>query len=207
MNDLYIIGAGGHGTVVAELADLIGLKIAGFVDDDPALAGERILHWTVIGGRNVIPDGADVAFGVGSNEVRRSLLAEAELKGWSLPVLIHPSAAVSPSAELGEATIVLAQSAVCTRAVVGRAGILNTACSIDHDTTLGEAVHIASGAHLGGGTEVGDVSLIGVGASVRPYVKVGRECVIGVGSAVVRDMPDGVTAYGNPARIVPGREA
>jgi len=201
VTDIYVIGAGGHGAVVAELAAMVGCCVVGFVDDNPALLGNQVLDWQVVGGIDSVPDGAAVALGIGNNAVRYDLLRMASERNWRLPVMVHPSAAVSASAELGEGTVLLAQTAVNARARIGRGCILNTGCSVDHDCVLGDCCHIAPGARLAGAVEVGEATLIGVGTSVLPCIRIGDRCTIGGGSVVTRAIPDGVTAYGNPARV------
>jgi sugar O-acyltransferase (sialic acid O-acetyltransferase NeuD family) len=186
---------------VAELADILGFAIAGFVDDDPQLDGKQVLKWRVLGGRECVPSGASVALGIGSNEARQAVMAEADARGWNLPVLVHPSAVLSPSAEIGAGTVVMAQTVVTSRTKIGRGCILNTACSVDHDCVVGDLAHIAPGTRVGGGVAVGSGALVGIGSSVRPYLEIGQNAVIGAGAVVVRDIPDSAVAYGNPARV------
>jgi len=201
MNKLYIMGSGGHGAVVAEIAQALGYEVAGFIDDNPARTGAVVLSWKVIGTRNEVPAGASLALGIGDNSARLKMLDYAESSGYDLPVLVHPSAVVSPSARLGAGTVVMAQAVVTARTETGRACILNTACSVDHDCVVGECVHIAPGVRLCGGVTVGDGTLIGVGSAVIPSINIGAGCTVGGGSVVVDDIPDRVRTYGNPARI------
>ena len=201
MNALYVYGAGGHGTVVAEIADLLGLRVAGFVDDDCRLIGRGVLQWYVLGGKECVPGGGAVALGVGSNAARARLSDESARACWRLATLVHPSAAVSRAVVLGEGTVVMAQAAVNPRARIGRACILNTGCSVDHDCRVGDFVHIAPGVRIAGGVEIGESTLLGIGSCVRPNVRVGSGCVVGAGSVVLSDVPDGLTVVGNPARL------
>lgn len=201
MNALFIYGAGGHGVVVAEIAAARGMAIAGFIDDNPARIGERVLDWTILGGSTLIPAGAPVALAIGDNHTRAALLALAQAQGWTLPVLAHPSAVISPSATLDAGTVVMPLVAVNARAHVGHACILNTGCSVDHDCRIGDVAHIAPGARLAGSVSIGAGTLFGVGSSARPGICVGAQCVVGVGSVVVADIPDGAVAFGNPARV------
>ncbi len=201
LKGIYIYGAGGHGSVVAEIAEALGYDILGFVDDNPGLSGTELLRWKVLGASDLIPEGATVALGIGDNAVRAGLLQRARERGWSLPVLVHPSAVISPSAVLGEGTVVMAQVAVNALARIGEACILNTSCSVDHHCSIGTAVHIAPGVHLAGSVSVGDRTLVGIGSCARPGVRIGCDCVVGAGSVVISDIPDSCVAYGNPARL------
>lgn len=201
MKNIYVIGAGGHGAVVAEIADSLGWSITGFIDDDPAKAGATVLRWRVLGGRECVPDGAVVALGIGNNAWRAAMLEDADRHGWQLPVLVHLSAVISPSAELGAGTVVKAHTAVDARAVIGRGCVLNTGCSVGHDCRLEDGIHIAPGVRLAGDVVVGHGTLVGIGACARQGIVIGSECTIGAGSVVVADVAAGSTCYGNPARV------
>jgi acetyltransferase EpsM len=90
-------------------------------------------------------------------------------------------------------------------ATLGRHVLINTGASVDHDCVVGDYAHISPQAALSGHVSIGEGTHIGVGAVVIPKVRVGRWCKVGAGTVVIRDLPDHVTAVGNPARIVPGR--
>ncbi|MHB0999193.1 MAG: acetyltransferase [Armatimonadota bacterium] len=203
MRELYIIGAGGHGAVISEIAQLSGYKIAAFIDDNPSKWGTRVLDHNVIGGIESIPDNALVTIGIGDNKIRDKILDKAVQKGWSLPVLTHPGAIISPSAVIAPGTVVMAQAVVNARSSIGKACILNTSCSVDHDCIIEDTVHIAPGTHLSGGIKIGKGTLLGVGSCVKPEIEIGRWCIIGAGSVVVSNIPGGMTVFGNPAHINP----
>src|SRR5690606_26669254 len=86
MTGIYVIGAGGHGVVVAEIAAACGYRVLGFIDDDPTRQGMTVLDWHVLGDMRAIPDGAVVALGIGNSAVRQRLLETAAVHGWQLPV-------------------------------------------------------------------------------------------------------------------------
>ncbi len=212
MTSLLLLGAGGHARVVAETALATGrFSRVAFLDDRSSGSVQLPdqLGWPVIGPfaaaldpqiRQQFP-AALVAIG---NAVERlQWLPRLAAIGYELPVLIHPTAWVSPSASLGSASVVFAQAAIQAQAVIGSAAILNTGCSVDHDVQLGDGVHICPGARLAGGVQVGHRSWIGIGASVIQQVLIGTDVTVGAGAAVVRDLPDGVTAVGVPARMLP----
>lgn len=206
MKSLAILGASGHGKVVADTAEQCGWETIVFFDDAwPSVCS--LGHWPVLGRfsdlLNRLPEFSGVAVAIGNNIVRYAKILELAASTAPLVTLVHPNAVVSSYAKLGEGTVVFAGAVVNAGAVVGRGAILNTACSVDHDCVLGEAVHISPGAHLAGGVLIGDRSWVGIGASVRQLVKVGVAVTVGAGAAVVRDLPDGVTAVGVPARALP----
>ena len=90
-------------------------------------------------------------------------------------------------------------------AVVGRYCSLNTACTVDHDNVLEDGVNIAPGAHLAGHVTVCEGAFIGIGATIKGGVRTGRGATVGAGAVVLRDVADGVTVVGNPARPMSAR--
>jgi sugar O-acyltransferase (sialic acid O-acetyltransferase NeuD family) len=203
MKKLAILGASGHGKVVADTAECCGWQSVEFFDDAwPELQINGA--WSVVGdtaalmGRLADFDGVVVA--IGNNRIRHAKLLELRAEGAHLVTLVHPAATVSRYAVIGDGTVVFAGAVVNAGARIGTAAILNTSCSIDHDCLLDDAVHISPGARLAGGVQVGDLSWVGIGASVRQLISIGQRVVVGAGSAVVSDIPDDLTVAGVPAQ-------
>jgi sugar O-acyltransferase (sialic acid O-acetyltransferase NeuD family) len=203
MKRLLLVGAGGHGRVVADLAELLGWDSIAFLDDGwPERTANRA--WPIIG---KVADLARLGAGydatlvtIGVNAARLALHRKVRELSFAIPALVHPSAVVSRHATMGRAAVVLANVAVNAFAAVGEAVILNTACTVDHDCKVGDGVHISPGAHLAGTVTVGDRSWIGIGAAIRQGITIGSDVMIGAGSVVVADVADGVVAMGVPAR-------
>lgn len=190
-----IVGAGGHGMVVAETIESMGDVVAGFCDDDQSKTdclGYEIIDFSLI------PGDAEVVIGIGKNETRQVFTQ----KGFrhEHPV-IHPSAVISRSSTIAAGTVVMPGAIVNAKAVIGRHCILNTNSSVDHECVIGDFVHIAPSATLAGNVEIGEGTLIGMGAAILPHVKIGKWCKIGAGAVVVKDVPDGRTVIGVPAKI------
>lgn len=212
MTALLLLGAGGHARVVAETALATGrFSSIAFLDDrfsGCAYQSDQ-LGWPVIGPFAAALDSqvrqqfSAALVAIGNAAVRLHWLPRLADAGFELPVLIHPTVWLSPSAQLGVGTVVLAQVAVQSQSVIGSGAILNTGSSVDHDVQLGAGVHICPGARLAGEVQVGDRSWIGIGSSVNQQVRIGSDVTVGAGAAVVRDLPDGVTAVGVPARVLP----
>jgi len=197
MTKLFIIGAGGHGKVVADTAEAAGYSNINFLDKSwPSRTKNG--RWDIIGNPARL-DGA-VFCAVGSNDIRARIFKEYHLNG--SPALVHPSAVLSPTVTVGSGTLVVAGSIVNADTSIGRGAILNTACSVDHDCNIGDFVHISPGAHLAGDVHVGDGSWIGIGAVVREGVRIGRNVIVAAGAAVVSDIKDGVRVGGVPARAM-----
>ncbi len=205
---VLVLGAGGHGQVVADILLRMAeagapMIVSGFLDDHPELAGRRLLGVPVLGplaARASLPHDA-VVIAVGSNRRREALAADLAREGERFVTACHPRAVIAPGVVLGEGTMVCAGAVVNTGSAVGAHVILNTNCSVDHHNTIAEYAHIAPGVTLGGEVRVGAGALVGIGATVVPRRSVGAWAVIGAGAVVTRDIPDGVTAVGVPAAV------
>ena len=122
-------------------------------------------------------------------------------QGYDLPHVCGPGANLSPTARVGAGTILMPGATVNVESEIGDLVIINSNASVDHDGVVGCAAHIGPGAALAGEVTVGDRSFIATGSSVIPRRRIGADVVVGAGSVVVRDIPDGVVVYGNPARV------
>lgn len=159
MGGLLIVGAGGHGKVIADSAfEMHRWERIAFVDDKfPEL--QEVLDWPVIGHigdtcnfREAYPE-AIVA--VGDNRLRMKIIHRMIAEGFEMPVVIHPRAAVSRFAVLAMGTFVMNQAAVNANAIIGKGCIVNTGATIGHDCVLHEYVHVGPGASIGGETSIG----------------------------------------------------
>lgn len=205
MKGLLVIGAGGHGKVVADTAQECGQwDRIGFLDDRyPELLKSGA--WPVIGkvsdAVNKKGELSDVVVGIGDNTQRTSLIISLKSAGRIISNVIHPQSFVSSYATIGEGTVIFAQAAVNVDVEIKAGCIINTGASIDHDCIINDGVHVSPGATLAGLVNVGQHTWVGIGASIRQQVRIGENVIIGAGAAVVDDLPDGVTVVGVPARI------
>ncbi len=199
---LAILGAGGHGRVVADCAECLGWSDIVFFDDNARARPPG--PWALAGtGEDLLAavSGFDAfVVGIGINRIRLVRHQALIAAGGTATILIHPAATVSRHATVGAGSVVFAGAVVNAGARIGQACVLNTGCGIDHDDQLADGVHVSPGAHLGGGVSVGEASWIGLGASVREGTIIGPDVVVGAGTVVVRNLPDCVTVVGNPAR-------
>lgn len=188
MKQLAILGASGHGKVVAEAALRSGWGGVEFYDDawpEKRKAGK----WVVSGDTAALLkalsrfDGVIVA--IDGNAIRMEKIALLQEAGARMATIVHPSAMVSDSVLLGVGTVVMAGAVVNADSVVGVGVILNTSCSVDHEGVLGDGVYIGPGAHLADSVHVGDLSWVGIGAAVGQGARIERGTVVGVGEAVV----------------------
>ncbi len=203
-----IIGAGGHGKVVLEILQAAKKhQPVGFVDADPSLAGKKVGGLPVLGAANVLGKlksqkikGAIIA--IGDNRARRSYAQVLKQHGFELINAVHPKAIVSPSATLGKGIVVAMGAVVGSEAVVDDLAIINTSAVVDHECVIEEAAHICPTAALAGRVRIGACAFVGLGAKILPCLTIGPEAIVGAGAVVLRDLPQGVTAVGVPAKVV-----
>ena len=208
MKPLVMVGAGPGSLprIIAEAAAAGGAPLAGYLDAEedtqpPATPMPRL------GDSRLLEDigflaAHDVVLGV-QGRGRRALAEAILARGGRLPVLAHPAATVSTTARIGEGTIVSAGVIVQSDARIGRLCVLNTACTIDHDNILGDEVSVAPGAHTAGRVTIQDGAFVGLGAVIINGVILGARATVGAGAVVTRDVPEGATVVGNPARVLP----
>ncbi len=211
MRRLLVLGAGGHGKVVADAASA-GRKwaVIEFLDDRHPEHG-ALGDWKVIARpadiAGLVGADDDVIVAVGDNARRLAVIEELLSRGIGLATVTHPAAVISPRASLAPGCVVFAGAVINAGASIGRGCIVNTGAIVDHDCRLDDAVHVAPGAVLGGNVRVGRRSWVGIGASVRHGVSIGSDTMIGAGAAVVADIGDNVVAMGVPARVSTRRDS
>lgn len=193
---MFIYGASGHGKVVCEICQLTGLLVEVLVDDNENLQKK----WTIPVVRQIPNHITEGVLAIGNNSVRKSIADRSFDK--TFLTIIHPYANVSPRAVLGSGTVVMAGATISVDAKIGSHVIVNTNASIDHDCILEDYVHVSPNVALSGGVLIGEGTHIGIGACVIPGVKIGKWTTIGAGSVIIKDIPDNVTAVGNPGKII-----
>lgn len=195
---LTVIGASGHGRVVADVARLCGYDEISFLDDDGSLS--ECGGWPVVGSSGDAPAEGDLFVAVGDAGARERLM---RLYGRGrFPVLAHPSAVVARDVEIGAGTVVAAGAVLNPGARLGVGVIVNTCASVDHDCVVGDFAHVSVGARLCGAVRVGERTWVGAGAVVRNNVSVCGGCTIGAGAVVVRDVEVAGTYVGCPAALM-----
>ena len=203
MSRLWIIGAGGHGCVLAELALRVGSwDSVGLLDDKqnrPALdIGLGVLGTSDMLESSQLP-GDSFLVGLGDNRSRLNLLRSLNSTS-SAVTLVAPEACIAPSCTLGPGSVVMPGAILQSGVSIGEGCILNSGCVVEHGVTLGDGVHVSPGACLGGDVSVGDCSWIGIGASVVHGVAIAADIVVGAGGVVVDSLSVSGTYAGVPVR-------
>ena len=207
--DLY--GAGGHAQVVTDVLRSRGVRVRHVFNDYPGnqhpATTDVVPGILLLGTAEFPPLDGPVVMAVGRNGERARLVEMLSQHTVAPEFLqaVHPSAIIADSARIGEGSVVLHGAIVQAHARIGSHVLINTAASVDHDCVVGDYAHVSPHATLCGHVEVGEGTHIGAGAVVIPQVSIGRWCRVGAGAVVVTDLPDHVTAVGNPARVVSDR--
>ena len=197
---VIVIGASGHGKVVADIVRRSGDTLLGFLDDNAALPSE-------IAGIPVLGKVADYArypeasfvVGIGNSSVREKIARQLDGVRWY--TAIHPSAVVS-ALETQIGSVIMANAVINPSAHIGEHSIVNTAAVVEHDNHIGSFAHISVGAKLGGTVSVGSHTWVGIGASVSNNVSICDHCMIGAGAVVIRDIKENGTYVRVPARKI-----
>ncbi|KOY22933.1 acetyltransferase [Vibrio parahaemolyticus] len=200
-----ILGASGHGKVVAEIAELNGYTNIEFFDDRwPGL--QNVEHWPVKGNSETLLKIAAqfdlTVIAIGNNKIRLEKQNQLSTAGAKFSVLEHPRATISRHSQLGVGTVVMAGAVINPFVQVGEACIINTAATIDHDCSLADGVHVSPGCNIAGGVIIGEGSWLGIGSQVKQLISIGAGVTVGAGATVVNRVPDFQTVVGTPAQLL-----
>lgn len=203
MKSVVIIGAGGHGKVVADIVLKSGDRVLGFLDDNQ-MSGEKIAGIPVLGKiREYIQfrDKAEFIIAIGNANVREQISRIMEKVRWY--TAIHPTAVISNiNVSIANGSVIMANAVVNACSVIGKHCIINTGAIVEHDNVIADFVHISVGANLAGTVHVGKNTWIGIGASVSNNITICSDCIIGAGAVVVKDITEAGTYIGIPAKRI-----
>ena len=197
---IIIIGASGHGKVVADIAKLNGYEEILFLDDDTSKrsCGRNPVVGTSKDIRQY-KDDHEFIIAIGNNRIREKISDTLEKENIKQTILIHPSAVIDETATIKEGTVVMANAVINASVKIGRSCIINTASSIDHDCIINDFVHISPGVHVAGTVTIGRNTWIGIGSTVINNLEICANCIIGAGSTVIKDIKEEGTYIGSPA--------
>ncbi|MFJ3803582.1 acetyltransferase [Streptomyces sp. NPDC090088] len=206
MTGLVIVGAGGFARETAQAAADAGeFKLLGHLDDNPALHGTDVDGVPVLGGCDLVHEltGARVVICVGNPRdyaARARLVRRLALPADRYATVIHPTASVSATSEVGPGTVLLAHCALTAAVRVGAHVAVMPQVVLTHDDVVEDFATLTSGVRLGGGVRLERGAYVGSGALVREGTTVGAWSLVGMGSAVLGDIPPGEVWVGSPAR-------
>ena len=199
---LLIIGAGGHGKVVADIA----LKMNQwdeicFLDDDKTK--REVMGLKVIDSSSNVKsylDDSDFFVAIGDNSTRKKVIEELLVEGIQLPTLLHPNAVIGQDVKIGQGTVIMAGVVINCCTEIGEGCIINTSSSIDHDNMIRDYVHISPGSNLAGSVKIGKETWVGTGSTVINNIEIYKKSIIGAGSLVIRDVKQEGTYIGTPLK-------
>jgi acetyltransferase EpsM len=209
MKKVVIIGGridGQCGVVLDTLSILDGYQVIGILDNTPGMTGTLIKGIPVIGSSTKIEDLSlpnDCLFhiAIGDNLSRNNLLKELKKFDRHILTIIHPTAFISKTAQIGAGCFVGPLAVVNNSCEIGDAAIINSGVIVEHDNILGNTVHLAPGVKTGGRVKIENNSFIGLGSCILPDIIVGNNAIVGAGSTVVKNVESRTTIYGFAARI------
>ncbi|NBJ70844.1 MULTISPECIES: acetyltransferase [Clostridia] len=201
-NKLLIIGASGHGKVLADIAKKMNQwKSIAFLDDDTSK--KEVLDLEVIGTINEAFEHVhrySFIVGIGNNEIRKHIQEEINCENGEIATLIHPSACIGEEVVIGIGTVIMANAVINSGTKIGNGCIINTAATVDHDNIINDYVHVSPGAHLAGNVQIGSESWLGIGSIVNNNISIIANTLIGAGGTVVKDIKKSGTYVGVPVR-------
>lgn len=199
---LVLYGCGTQGLAILEwLREAWPGRPMLLTDDNPALWGTELLGVGVVTPDVALGKGPRMVLcGIGDNATRSRVLQRIREEGHRWQRFIHPTSVIAPSAEVGEGSVVLAQTVVNPFARVGAGCLINTAAVVEHHCQVEDFAHLGPRSVLGGAVQVGEGAFIGLGATVLPGKRIGRFVTLGAGAVLTHDACDHQVLAGVPAR-------
>ncbi len=187
MENLLILGAGSHGKVVAEAAELeCKWNKISFLDDRDDI--KSICDFQIVGKINdyndLINDYKYAFVAIGNNEKRLEFIDKLIDAGFNIPNILHPRAFVSKYSKIDSGSVVLAGAIVNVNTNIRKGCIININSSVDHDCEIGSGVHISSGAVVRSMSKIGKLSTIGAGACIKSGTTLKEKYVLAEGMTV-----------------------
>lgn len=206
---IVIWGASSQALIIADIIRSQDLyEIVGFLDNvSPERVGTDFLGAPILGGDEQLEVLArqgvkHLILGVGTSRARLRLADSVRSHGYQLATAIHPRAIVAAHVPIGAGTVVMAGVVINPGAKLGDNVVISTCASVEHECTIAEGVTISAGVHMGGRVRIERAATVEIGAIIARRIRIGAGSVIGAGSIVLHDIPDGVLAYGAPARVI-----
>ncbi|MHD0397948.1 acetyltransferase [Staphylococcus simulans] len=204
MKSILIIGNGGHAKVVRDVIEAEGTyKVCGYLDDNiEKMYKEKDMIFDNLKNIKLYQENYYFVIAIGNNKVRNKIFDKINVFIERFPVLIHPKAIISKSAEFGNGTVVMPGAIVNAESAIGRHVIINTGSVVEHDCVIKDYAHISPGTVLTGNVLVGEGTQVGANATVIPNLKIGAHVMVGAGSTVISNVRDNVTVVGSPAKVI-----
>ncbi len=201
MKKVIIIGAGGHGKVVADIVNLSGDEVVGFLDDKRQC---ELPEFNIIGTATDIGVRDCWYFVAVGNCIVREKLMQHDVQWYTA---IHPTSVIAEGVKIGHGSCIMANAVINSGSKLGRGVIINTAATVDHDCVISDFVHIAPGVHISGTVTVGKNCWVGVGSTISNNVSICSDCTIGAGTVVIKSIDEAGTYVGVPSKRIRERNS
>lgn len=204
--NIVIIGASGHGKVIADIVMKSEDNLVGFLDDNMQIQNKKIFEDKKVIGivsdcEKLQKNNSDYLFivGIGNNYIRKEIFERYKLNYYTA---IHPNAILSNQIQIGKGTVVMANAVINTNANIGENCIINTGAIVEHDNIVSSNVHISPNATLCGTVKICELTHIGASATVKNNITICDECIIGAGAVVVKNIEEKGTYVGVPVKKI-----
>lgn len=198
---VIIIGASGHGKVVADIINRSGDIVMGFLDDNNNLSA-KFINYPILGCVDDYTNYVNYKFviAIGNADIREKITRK--MCGVTWYTGIHPNAVISDlDTFIGEGTVVMPNAVVNPGTIIGKHCIINSGAIVEHDNTIEDFVHISVGAKLAGTVHIGKKTWVGIGASISNNISICNDCMVGAGAVIVKDIKITGTYIGVPGKL------
>lgn len=206
---VIIIGTGAEARVALDMCNTLEVLVYGFLTEDVEEIHQELNDILILGelggkdAENILKEeNTRILLAVKDPDKRQEMVEELSSKRADIISLVHPSAVVSPYAQIGNGSLVYAQATVHANSMVGAYSLVMSGVVISPDVVIGENVTIESNAVIGANVVIEDECVIGSGAVIQAGLTIGRESLVGAGAVVLTDVPENATVFGNPAKVV-----
>jgi sugar O-acyltransferase (sialic acid O-acetyltransferase NeuD family) len=215
---VVVIGFGGFGREVLDVIEAkagsksdrdLGsedddLEAIGVLDDNTPesglLADYQVRYLGPVTELRHLPADVGYVIGIGDPMTRKRIDEAGMESGRQSPVLVHPTASVARSVQMGPGTVVCAHVSITNHIQLGRHVHVNVNSTIGHDAFLGDYVTVSPLVAISGNARLEGSVFVGTGVTINPGVTIGAGAVVGSGAAVLRDVQNGTTVVGVPAK-------
>jgi sugar O-acyltransferase (sialic acid O-acetyltransferase NeuD family) len=210
MKTLAIYGSGGLGREILNLARTINAEST--VWGEIVFINDFVEGRTINNGASVYtfdefrakwgPPEATAVVAVGEPEIRAKLAEKLNAGGYELNAIIHPGSFIGANAEISDGAIICFGCFISCDVRIGRNALVQPNVAIGHDSIIGDNAVISSFVSIAGHVSIGEKAYIGMSVPIKEEATIGKQSIVSMGSVVIRDIPDGVIALGNPARAM-----
>jgi len=203
---VVILGAGGHAKSIADIVLKSNDEVIGFLDDNiekytVVIKSKEIKVLGKVNDSLEIAKEQDIFFviGIGNNKIREKIAEQYNLKYYTA---IHPTSVIAEDVQIGEGTVIMANTVINVGASIGKHCIINTGATVEHDNIIEDYAHLSPSVALSGTVKVGKYTHLGTGAKVRNNINITSNVIVGVGGIVVKDIQESGTYVGMPVKKI-----